>query len=54
MAISETTWFPELTFLGFPNSNLNSTFFQLLYLQFKFKFKFHTFFLTDILMENEN
>ena len=42
MAISETKWFPNPTFLGFPNS----TFFQFFYFQFKFKFKFelNTFF----------
>ena len=50
MAISETKWLPNPSFLG-----LNFPFFQFFYFQFKFKlkFKFNTFFLTDILTENE-
>ena len=54
MAISETKWFPNSTFLGFPNSIEIHLFFQLFYFQFnfKFKFKFNTFFVTDILTEN--
>ena len=65
MAISETKWFANPTFVSFRNSKFSKisnfqiqfkfTFLQFFYFQlkFKFKFKFNTFFLTDILTENE-